>query len=38
MTAFPSIDEAVHDFMQKPVDSNHLLLLVERALEQASQN
>ncbi len=38
MTAFPSIDEAVHDFLQKPVDSNHLLLLVERALEQASQN
>ena len=33
-----SIDEAVqamkdgaHDFLQKPVDSNHLLLLVERA-------
>src|ERR1051325_11427607 len=24
-----------HDFLQKPVDSNHLLLLVERALEQA---
>ena len=43
MTAFGSIDEAVqamkdgaHDFLQKPVDSNHLLLLVERALEQAS--
>ena len=42
MTAFGSIDEAVqamkdgaHDFPQKPVDSNHLLLLVERALEQA---
>ncbi len=42
MTAFGSIDEAVramkdgaHDFLQKPVDSNHLLLLVERALEQA---
>jgi DNA-binding NtrC family response regulator len=41
MTAFGSIDEAVqamkdgaHDFLQKPVDSNHLLLLVERALEQ----
>src|ERR687891_106992 len=40
MTAFGSIDEAVqamkdgaHDFLQKPVDSNHLLLLVERALE-----
>lgn len=43
MTAFGSIDEAVqamkdgaHDFLQKPVDSNHLLLLVERALEQAT--
>jgi len=42
MTAFGSIDEAVqamkdgaHDFLQKPVDSNHLLLLVQRALEQA---
>jgi DNA-binding NtrC family response regulator len=42
MTAFGSIDEAVqamkdgaHDFLQKPVDSNHLLLLVDRALEQA---
>src|SRR3989449_1860527 len=42
MTAFGSIDEAVqamkdgaHDFLEKPVDSNHLLLLVERALEQA---
>lgn len=42
MTAFGSIDEAVqamkdgaHDFLQKPVDSNHLLLLVKRALEQA---
>ena len=42
MTAFGSIDEAfqamkdgAHDFLQKPVDSNHLLLLVERALEQA---
>jgi DNA-binding NtrC family response regulator len=41
MTAFGSVDEAVqamkdgaHDFLQKPVDSNHLLLLVERALEQ----
>ena len=41
MTAFGSIDEAVQamkdgaqDFLQKPVDSNHLLLLVERALEQ----
>ncbi|HYX30846.1 MAG TPA: sigma-54 dependent transcriptional regulator [Pyrinomonadaceae bacterium] len=43
MTAYGSIDEAVqamkdgaHDFLQKPVDSNHLLLLVERALEQSS--
>src|SRR6266403_890810 len=42
MTAFGSIDEAVqamkdgaHDFLQKPVDSNYLLLLVERSLEQA---
>jgi DNA-binding NtrC family response regulator len=42
MTGYGSIDEAVqamkdgaHDFLQKPVDSNHLLLLVERALEQA---
>ncbi|HEX8847395.1 MAG TPA: sigma-54 dependent transcriptional regulator [Pyrinomonadaceae bacterium] len=42
MTAYGSIDEAVqamkdgaHDFLQKPVDSNHLLILVERALEQA---
>ncbi|MDQ3684477.1 MAG: sigma-54 dependent transcriptional regulator [Acidobacteriota bacterium] len=42
MTAYGSIDEAVqamkdgaHDFLQKPVDSNHLLLLVERALEAA---
>lgn len=42
MTAFGSIDEAVqamkdgaHDFLQKPVDSNHLILLVERALDQA---
>ena len=41
MTAYGSIDEAVqamkdgaHDFLQKPVDSNHLLLLVQRALEQ----
>jgi DNA-binding NtrC family response regulator len=42
MTAYGSIDEAVQamkdgaqDFLQKPVDSNHLLLLVERALEGA---
>src|SRR5688572_18773484 len=41
MTAYGSIDEAVQamkdgaqDFLQKPVDSNHLLILVERALEQ----
>src|SRR6266536_4925684 len=41
MTGFGSIDEAVqamkdgaHDFLQKPVDSNHLLLIVERALAQ----
>ncbi|HEX8558555.1 MAG TPA: sigma-54 dependent transcriptional regulator [Pyrinomonadaceae bacterium] len=40
MTAYGSVDEAVqamkegaHDFLQKPVDSNHLLLLVGRALE-----
>jgi DNA-binding NtrC family response regulator len=42
MTAYGSIDEAVqamkdgaYDFLQKPVDSRHLLLLVERALETA---
>src|SRR5437870_3444010 len=42
MTAYGSVDEAVqamkdgaHDFLQKPVDSNHLLLLVGRALEQS---
>ncbi|HEX7174012.1 MAG TPA: sigma-54 dependent transcriptional regulator [Pyrinomonadaceae bacterium] len=42
MTAYGSIDEAVqamkdgaHDFLQKPVDSNHLLLLIGRALETA---
>lgn len=41
MTAYGSIDEAVQamkdgafDFLQKPVDTNHLLLLMERALEQ----
>src|ERR1043166_1410037 len=41
MTAFGSIDEAVQamkdgaqEFLQKPVDSNHLLIIVERALEQ----
>jgi DNA-binding NtrC family response regulator len=27
--------DGAHDFLQKPVDSNHLLLIVERALEQA---
>ena len=26
--------DGAHDFLQKPVDSNHLLLLVERALEE----
>ncbi|HEX8163869.1 MAG TPA: sigma-54 dependent transcriptional regulator [Pyrinomonadaceae bacterium] len=42
MTAYGSIDEAVqamkdgaHDFLQKPVDSNHLILLIRRALEQS---
>ncbi|MFL6227804.1 MAG: sigma-54-dependent transcriptional regulator [Pyrinomonadaceae bacterium] len=42
MTAYGSIDEAVqamkdgaHDFLQKPVDSNHLLLIIQRALAQA---
>ena len=41
LTAYGTIDEAVqamkegaYDFLQKPVDSRHLLLLVERALEQ----
>src|SRR5205823_1157294 len=40
MTAFGSIDEAVqamkdgaYDFLQKPIDSTHLLLIIERALE-----
>ncbi|MEM4251231.1 MAG: sigma 54-interacting transcriptional regulator [Candidatus Bathyarchaeia archaeon] len=40
MTAYGSIDEAVqamkdgaYDFLQKPIDTNHLLLLVERAIE-----
>jgi DNA-binding NtrC family response regulator len=40
MTAFGSIDEAVqamkdgaYDFLQKPVDTTHLLLVIERALE-----
>src|ERR1044071_3720111 len=42
MTAYGSIDEAVqamkegaHDFLQKPVDSHHLLMIVERTLEEA---
>src|SRR5260370_38361688 len=42
MTAYGSIDEAgqamkdgAQDFLQKPVDSNHLLLLVELALEKS---
>jgi len=41
MTAFGSIDDAVqamkqgaYDFIQKPVDSNYLLMLIQRALEQ----
>ena len=42
LTAYGTIDEAVqamkegaYEFLQKPVDSRHLLLLVERALEAA---
>src|ERR1041384_7811862 len=42
LTAYGSIDEAVqamkegaYEFLQKPVDSRHLLLLVQRALEEA---
>ncbi|MEJ7617300.1 MAG: sigma-54 dependent transcriptional regulator, partial [Pyrinomonadaceae bacterium] len=42
MTGYGTIDEAVqamkegaYDFLQKPVDSNHLLVLVERMFEQA---
>ncbi|HVG20903.1 MAG TPA: sigma-54 dependent transcriptional regulator [Blastocatellia bacterium] len=42
LTAYGTIDEAVqamkegaHDFLQKPVDSRHLLMLVERTLEEA---
>ncbi len=42
MTAYGSIDEAVqamkdgaHDFLQKPVDTHYLLLLIQRVLEQA---
>ncbi len=41
LTAYGTVDEAVQamkegadEFLQKPVDSNHLLLLVRRALEQ----
>ncbi|MCS6885611.1 MAG: sigma-54 dependent transcriptional regulator [Acidobacteriota bacterium] len=40
MTAYGSVDEAVqamkegaYDFLQKPVDTRHLLLLMERAIE-----
>ena len=42
MTAYGSIEEAVLaikagaiDFLQKPVDADHLLLLIERALERS---
>ncbi len=42
LTGYGTIDEAVqamkegaYDFLQKPVDSHHLLLLVQRALEEA---
>ncbi|MEW6207999.1 MAG: sigma-54 dependent transcriptional regulator [Acidobacteriota bacterium] len=42
LTAYGTIDEAVqamkdgaYDFLQKPVDSRHLLLIVQRALEEA---
>jgi DNA-binding NtrC family response regulator len=42
LTAYGTIDEAVqamkegaYEFLQKPVDSRHLLLLVERSLEAA---
>lgn len=42
MTGYGTIDEAVqamkqgaHDFLQKPVDSHHLLMIVERMFEQA---
>jgi DNA-binding NtrC family response regulator len=42
LTAYGTIDEAVmamkegaFEFLQKPVDSHHLLLLVERVLEEA---
>jgi DNA-binding NtrC family response regulator len=42
LTAYGTVDEAVqamkegaYDFLQKPVDSHHLLLIVQRALEEA---
>lgn len=42
LTAYGTVDEAVqamkegaYEFLQKPVDSRHLLLLVEHALEEA---
>ena len=42
LTAYGTVDEAVqamkegaYEFLQKPVDSRHLLLLVERALDEA---
>jgi DNA-binding NtrC family response regulator len=42
LTAYGTIDEAVqamkegaYEFLQKPVDSRHLLLLVQRALDEA---
>jgi DNA-binding NtrC family response regulator len=42
LTAYGTIDEAVlamkegaYDFLQKPVDSRHLLMLVQRSLEEA---
>ena len=42
LTAYGTIDEAVqavkegaYEFLQKPVDSRHLLLLVQRAIEEA---
>jgi DNA-binding NtrC family response regulator len=42
LTAYGTIDEAVqamkegaYEFLQKPVDSRHLLLLVDRALDEA---
>src|SRR5215471_15978080 len=42
LTAYGTVGEAVqavkegaYDFLQKPVDSNHLLLLVQRSLEES---